>query len=198
MADKFKLIAITPETTIENEIESIIYIIDSGFDYVHIRKPHYNRDEMTSYLREIPQKYYPRIKINDHFELAQEFNIAGLHINRRNGYIPEGFNGKISKSCHSVDELSNIDMYEYIFLSPIYDSICKQGYTSRFTTAELQEAHKTGAINSKVIALGGMTASRICEIKDFGFGGAAFLGYLFESENDKRLKDKLKTIINSI
>ena len=89
-------------------------------------------------------------------------------------------------------------MYEYVFLSPIYDSICKQGYTSRFTTAELQEAHKTGAINSKVIALGGMTASRICEIKDIGFGGAAFLGYLFESENDKRLKDKLKTIINSI
>ena len=163
-------------------------------------------DEIHCELVYPGHRYIPFASISEDFlhqsvtclSPSKSFNIAGLHINRRNGYIPEGFNGKISKSCHSVDELSNIDMYEYVFLSPIYDSICKQGYTSRFTTAELQEAHKTGAINSKVIALGGMTASRICEIKDFGFGGAAFLGYLFESENDKRLKDKLKTIINSI
>ena len=94
--------------------------------------------------------------------------------------------------------MSNLGIYEYVFLSPIYDSICKQGYVSRFTTGELQEAHKTGVINTKVIALGGMTASRIGEIKKYGFGGAAFLGYLFESTSSKELNNKLRTIINSI
>ncbi len=198
MADKFKLIAITPEMAVENEIESVLHIIDSGFDYVHIRKPGYSRNDLTAYLNAIPENYYPHIKLNDCFDLADNFDVAGIHLNRRNSNLPDGFNGKISKSCHSFEELSNLGIYEYVFLSPIYDSICKQGYASRFTTGELQEAHETGVINNKVIALGGMTASRIGEIKKYGFGGAAFLGYLFESTSSKELNNKLRTIINSI
>lgn len=198
MADKFKLIAITPETTVKNETESVMKIIDSGFDYVHIRKPGYNRKKLAEYLQAIPEIYYPHIKLNDYFDLAYEFKVAGIHLNRRNGKVPDGFNGKISKSCHSFDELSNLEIYEYVFLSPIYDSICKHGYISRFSHSELQEAHKAGVINSKVIALGGMTVSRIEEIKDYGFVGAAFLGYLFESADSKELNNKLKSIINSI
>lgn len=65
MADKFKLIAITPEMAVENEIESVLHIIDSGFDYVHIRKPGYSRNDLTEYLNAIPENYYPHIKLND-------------------------------------------------------------------------------------------------------------------------------------
>lgn len=198
MADKFKLIAITPETTTKGEISSVLQIIDSGFDYVHIRKPGYNHKEMADYLCEIPHEYYPHIKINDHFELAMELGVKGIHLNSRNGSVPDGFKGEISKSCHSIAELSDINGYEYVFLSPIYDSICKHGYVSKFSAEELQEAHKAGAINGKVMALGGMTASRVAEIKDYGFGGAAFLGYLFESTNNVELYKRLETIINII
>ena len=64
-------------------------------------------------------------------------------------------------------------------MSPIYDSISKVNYYSTYTAEELREAQKSKVIDSKVIALGGINADNLLEIKDFGFGGAAILGDLW-------------------
>lgn len=182
----------------ENEIESVKTIIDSGFDYVHVRKPSFSSAEMEAYLKKFPSEYLPHLKLNDHFELARQFDVAGLHLNRRNNEVPRWFTKKVSKSCHSFGELSNIGSFEYVFLSPIYDSICKQGYTSNFTAGELMQAGRDGLIDGKVIALGGITAGKLPEIKEYGFGGAAFLGYLSGASDKKELNERLKTIIKAI
>ena len=39
-----KLIAITPEVTQKHELEFIMAILDSGFSYVHLRKPSFSID----------------------------------------------------------------------------------------------------------------------------------------------------------
>ena len=72
----------------------------------------------------------------------------------------------------------------YVFLSPIFNSISKQGYASAFTPKALFEAKQKGIINEKVVALGGITAANINKIKSYGFGGVALLGDVWRRTAD--------------
>lgn len=63
-----------------------------------------------------------------------------------------------------------------MFLSPIFDSVSKQGYTSAFTDNVLKQASKDGIIDNKVVALGGVTPDKINYLRQLNFGGAAMLG----------------------
>ena len=70
-------------------------------------------------------------------------------------------------------------MCDYVFLSPIFDSISKEGYASAFTSESIREAAEKGIIDKRVIALGGVDENNLLQVKDFGFGGAAILGGLW-------------------
>lgn len=70
------------------------------------------------------------------------------------------------------------DECDYLFLSPIFDSISKAGYRSAFSHEQLQRAADEGVIDRKVIALGGVTPERIPYLHSLGFGGVAMLGAL--------------------
>ena len=85
-------------------------------------------------------------------------------------------------SCHSLEELSaHKAKFDYLFLSPIFDSISKKGYSGRFTREQLLEARDNGLIDKKIIALGGITAGNIPIIRELGFGGVAVLGSVWFS-----------------
>ena len=66
--------------------------------------------------------------------------------------------------------------YDYVFLSPIFDSISKAGYKSSFTEEMLKDASSKGIIDKKVVALGGVTLDMIPYLKELNFGGAAMMG----------------------
>ena len=141
MVDKMKLIAITPELPHKHETEFITSILDAGFDYVHVRKPGHTLPQLREYITAIPQQYHCRLKLHSHFQLACEFGIAGLHLNQRSSTIPQGVHEglKLSRSCHTATELTDLEKYEYVFLSPIFDSISKRGYSSKFSQGNLIE-----------------------------------------------------------
>ena len=191
-----KLIAITPEQPVEHESTFISAILEHGFDYVHVRKPGYKMSEMRRYVSSIPAQYHNRLKLHSHFSLISEFDIAGLHINRHASLIPTGISRpiKLSKSCHDVNELTDLGEYEYVFLSPIFDSISKHGYKSRFTQDSLTETLNAPCVKGKVIALGGITPGHLPGVYTMGFAGAAFLGYLFNSKSLNELNEKLTNI----
>lgn len=65
---------------------------------------------------------------------------------------------------------------DYVFLSPIFDSISKSGYHSAFTLEVLQQAAAHNIIDEKVVALGGVTPDKVKWLRQIGFGGAAMLG----------------------
>ena len=177
-----KLIAITPPTTQEREQEHVTAIVDAGFDYVHLRKPGSDADELRRWLDALPERAIGRIKLHSHFGLACEYPVAGIHLNSRcpqqPSRLPAGT--KVSRSCHSIEELEACRNMEYAFLSPIFDSISKKGYTSPFNLKELKAQLATRSLNN-VVALGGVTAENLAALKDAGFAGAAFLGYIFGS-----------------
>ena len=110
----------------------------------------------------------------------------------------------VSASCHSIAEVARLNgarLYQacspdrpglarigpdmpltldfqlsYVFLSPVFNSISKEGYNAAFTVDELSRAAAEGIINGRVIALGGCSAVTIPLLRQWHFGGAALLG----------------------
>ena len=194
MADRFHLIAITPEATEADEQRRVELLIDSGFDFVHIRKPYADERALRTYLESIGEPYRAQLTLHDRHDLAMEYGIGGIHLNRRNSTPPEGYGGRLSRSLHSIDELTEADGNDYCTLSPIYDSISKAGYRSNFSADALRQALTDRLIKVPVLALGGVTPEKLGELQQLGFAGAAFLGYLFADVDIDVLKQRIRTI----
>ena len=190
-----KLIVVTAPTFFVEEDKIITALFEEGLDILHLRKPETPAMYSERLLTLIPQQYHKRIITHEHFYLQEEFSLMGIHLNTRNPKEPHDYSGHISCTCHSLDEVRNKKhFYDYLFLSPIYNCITKTGVTSGFTAEELRQAEKSKIIDSKVMALGGITSDNILEIKDYGFGGAVIMGDLWNKFNACTDRDYLEVI----
>lgn len=172
-------IVITRPDFFDGEAERITELLHSGrADLVHIRKPQASREEMMRLLIALPGDIYDRLVLHDHHQLAVVCHLHGVHLNSRNPQPPAGWTGTVSISCHSFQELTECRRkpYDYMCLSPIFDSISKEGYRSAFTREQIAEARAKGIIDERVMALGGVTFDRVEEVMEMGFGGAMILG----------------------
>ena len=176
-----RLIVITSSEQITRESEKINALFEAGLEILHIRKPDFSKKEYADLLDGINQKYHNQIKIHEFFELTEKYNLLGVHLNARNPIYTGNKKVNISKSCHSIEALNAIDDYDYVFLSPIFDSISKKGYLSNFSDETLTTASLNGKINQKVVALGGINQKTLPKLKKYGFGGAAVLGCIWEN-----------------
>lgn len=172
-----KLIAITKPDFYDGEAAFIKALFERGFDFVHLRKPNSDIDNCRNVLNELSSEERSKIIVHDYPELYHEFSLKGIHINRNVVKYPEGYQGFKTRSCHSLEEVKMYkDDFDYVFLSPIFDSISKKGYKSNFITEDLRRASEEGVIDEKVVALGGVTFDKISFLKDLNFGGAAMMG----------------------
>lgn len=173
------IIVITLPNFFSGEAERITQLLTRGnVDFVHIRKPYSQPSQTAELIDQIPPELYPRLALHDHHELAQQYHLGGIHLNSRNPKPLDGWTGRISISCHTIEELAMCQKqnFSYMSLSPIFNSISKQGYNAAFSLQEIAEAHRQGIINNKVMALGGVRFSTINEVINMGFGGAMILG----------------------
>lgn len=172
-----KLILITPPYFFIEEDKIITSLFEEGLDILHLRKPDTAPMYSERLLTLIPKQYHKRIVTHDHFYLKEEFNLMGIHLNSRNPDVPLNYKGHVSCSCHSLEEVKQKKgHFNYVLMSPIFDSISKKEYLSNFSAEELKKASKSGIIDKKVFALGGITTENVRTIKKYGFGGAAILG----------------------
>lgn len=172
-----KLIVITRPDFFPEETREVISLFHAGLDTLHLRKPTASKEEVEAWILKIPAAFRSRIVLHGHFQLAELYSLKGIHLNRRHPEPPSGYTGQISRSCHSWEEVERYKKTcDYVFLSPLYDSISKPGYASAFSCQDLCQAREQGLIDSQVIALGGIDATRLPEVKSLGFGGVALLG----------------------
>lgn len=189
MAENFRIIVITAPGDVDHEAEKITSLLRGGVDYVHIRKPDASLRDIRNLIEDIPYQYRRRLRLHGHFELCNEYNLGGVHLNRRNPEAPAGVSS-VSRSCHELSELKDAVGYEYLTLSPIYDSISKPGYQSAFVGNEI-----SGMIQGKnIIALGGVTPDKFDELRKTGFAGAALLGYIWNNDFKESLDSLTKNI----
>ena len=180
------IIVITQSYFFPGEAERIVQLLSGGAaDIVHIRKPLLdnpdrleNLEKLERLIQALPSELYHRLVLHDQHQLAVKYHLRGVHLNSRNPQPPEGFNGAVSISCHSLAELAECrkQPYAYMSLSPIFDSISKPGYRSAFTAQQIAEARQQGLIDERVMALGGVTFEKVNDVLKMGFGGAMILG----------------------
>ena len=109
--------------------------------------------------------------------LQATFGIKNSILHYRHPEAPANYEGILSRACHSLEEVeTTVSRFNYVLMSPVYDSISKQGYRSGYSKDELKQAQESGVIHEKVVALGGISEVNLAEIKSLGFGGAALLG----------------------
>ncbi len=184
-----QLVIISNPQDFSGEHKLLTGLFDAGLEYFHIRKPGYSINEIKKYIKSIPGKYHKNLIIHKYIDLYTDYNLKGIHFshyNRQLVYEFDEVNIQKSMSTHSLNELINLEGFDYVFLSPVFDSISKHGYNSMFSPEEITFFFKENQIDTKVIALGGISAENIETALLMGFDGAAVMGALWNNYFEKR------------
>ena len=81
---------------------------------------------------------------------------------------------------------------EYVLLRNVFDSISESENKASFTSDELRNAARQGIIDRNVIAEGGVALGNIEQVREWGFGGVAIRGDLwnhFDVHSQRDYKD---------
>lgn len=178
------IIAVTPPGIMPHEHRAIELLCRNGIGYVHVRKPDADEATMREYLSAFAPEVRARLSVHYHHRLALETGCGGIHESKGNTVGHQGHFRK-SKSCHSVREvMEHRKGFEYLFLSPVFDSISKEGYRAAFDPDGLQRflRHPQTPLRN-VVALGGICADNAPKAREMGFAGIALLGALWASSH---------------
>lgn len=180
-----ELIVITPPDYFEGEADLINQFFATGLRLLHIRKPVDDVLKFRELMKEIDQEYYPLISIHQHHELAEEFALRRLHFKEAErsqlsvahlkSLRSDGFH--LSSSVHDLEELAQLQEFDYVFFGPVFDSISKAGYKG-----VLADDIVLPSFSTKVFAIGGVQANRLQQLKNMNFNGAAVLGTLWHQK----------------
>ena len=187
------LIICSSHDPIKNEQDLVKILFELELECFHLRKPNYSEVEMKTWLEQMDENLRSKIVIHSHYTLAKEYRLKGIHIGARalqnmskeelNHWI-ETHPKTISSSAHNMKEAKQLpNNLAYVWLSPIFESISKVGYTSTLKDEELDtlkewiQTHK----KTKVLALGGITATNIPNIIQRAYNGVVILGSLWNN-----------------
>ncbi len=160
-----------------------------GLEILHLRKPDFDKSGYEKFIQQIEPRYHNRIMIHNYYDLARNYQLRGIHVKSYATDHVDQYAGipYISTSCHTLDEIEKLSFSPaYCFLSPVFDSISKEGYKSRFSEAELAKI-KIYNRSFPIIALGGISPANLNLCRDYGFDGVAVLGYIWQ-QNDEAIQ----------
>lgn len=170
-----KLIVISSPVPVPNEHQIINSLLEegllagqAGLEIFHVHKPNFSQEEIQNYLQHFPLRHHRKIFLHSDFP-----------------------------KFHSLEELKiHNKQFEYAFLSPIFNSISKKGYKSKFNLQELKNSSffRREAKEKAIIALGGIDENNIAICRELGFAGVAVCGALWQHNNpvEKFLRIKAK------
>ena len=188
-----KLAIMTKSTFFVEEDKILSSLFDEGMDNLHLFKPGSSPMYSERLLTLLPEEYYRKITVHDHYYLKQEYDLAGIHIDNPLASVPDGYKGKFSSTCTDLSQLKEMKKKsQYVFLKNVFDCIEFKEEKSSFTLNQLELAAKEGLIDKKVYALGGMSLENIKIAKALGFGGVVICGDLwnrFDIHNEKDYKE---------
>lgn len=169
-----KIILISPLSKLPNEAEIVISLFECGLDEYQLNTTTgQHENELDTLKEQLPVEFKNRVSYHHCFP-----------------------------KFHSLLELNNYrpeKRDKYVFVSPVFNSISKNGYNSSFDLAELkislkQFHDKKNNDAPQVIALGGMDEDKIGIARKIGFDGIALLGAVWHSHDPIEKFLKIKTL----
>ena len=179
------VIIITPPRSLPDEESIVNRLFENGLHLLHLRKPGADRETLENFIRGIEPRFRERVIVHDHFELVEEYGLKGIHLKHDQAiaFTERERYPHVSVSCHSFEEIESLAFTpDYVFLSPVFDSISKAGYKTAFDLNLLKERLKTVPV--PVVALGGITPDKVTACRKAGFDGVALLGYIWEKPSE--------------
>ena len=195
MDQEFQIVIITSPRFFPGEAEMLSLLLGGLDCRVHLRKPGCTERQMRGLIEALPEEFRPELTLQDHLSLVPEYGVGGVHPTSRFPVVPEGWSGLVSRSCHSLGEVAMCRDADYVFLSPVFDSISKSGYSSAFTDEQLRSAPE---IDGHVYALGGVRPEHFPLLAEYGFGGAALLGHVWRDcspEGMRKVIEEIKSYV---
>lgn len=165
-----------------------------GLNAFHLRKPNWTIAQYEAYLAQFSVSQRKRIHV--HAAVSDRYEIAGQHLRETDWRKLSESDWKVlrktadekgetlSASLHSLEQSEwPLHYADYVFLSPVYDSISKKDYKA---SEKIWEEMKSKApTKAKLIALGGIRIENYEAISAAGFDGLAVLGAFWASETLK-------------
>ena len=173
------VMVISDSTQTNNITDTLKQCIDNGANFIGVREYDMS-DADLSHLLETLIKYSQNsgtlLSVWNKPDLAEKLSI-GLHMPSAT-FSPAlksqlDYDSPLGKSCHNAQEISSASHADYITLSPIYNSISKQGYEG-MGIAQFKDL--LGYARQPVFALGGITSININDILETGCYGVAICG----------------------
>lgn len=191
-----KLIVMTQPTFFVEEDKILTSLFEEGLDCLHLCKPGTSPMYAERLLTLLSSDYYSKIVVHHHFYLKEEYKLRGIHIDDEHTAVPNGYKGKISRTCRSISELKEAKHNaDYVFLKRLFDSQTYADKKSTLNANELENAASHGLIDRHVYAFGGMNIDNIRVAKELGFGGVVICGDLWNRFNIQEELD-YKALIN--
>lgn len=190
-----KLIVISNSAMMENEASIITRLFEAGLETFHLRKHKVSTRKTKELISAIPAHFHNRIVIHTHHNLARHYNLKGIHLTKthkkrklRTWLILKLIKLKnpnilISTSYDTIGKLfeqPDSYKYDYVFLSPIFESITSK-FQGGYTVHSLRSA--LSKTSYKVIARGGVDINAIEKANEIGFEGLAFYNSIWKRKD---------------
>ena len=176
-------ILITLPRILKNEAETLAALCGAGVSVIHIRKPEASEPEIEELLKTLQALGADMSRLTIHYNepLARRYGLGGVHLRIEELLAGAGEGLRRSCSAHGWTEAERAATdADYVFLSPLFDSISKPGYRSAIDPAEAAERLRRR--KGRIVALGGIRPANIARVRRIGFDGAAVLGAAWSAD----------------
>jgi thiamine-phosphate pyrophosphorylase len=165
--------------------------VGAGLRAIQLREKDLGTRELLALCRELlslARRSGARVLVNDRLDLVLAAGADGVHL--RADSLPVsiarqllGPHRLIGASAHSVEEVARAeaDGADFVVLGPIYETASKMRYGPAIGLGPLAEATQGRRI--PVFAIGGVTASRVPELRKAGAAGAAVISAVLGADS---------------
>jgi thiamine-phosphate pyrophosphorylase len=180
-----EMIVVSNPVPLKREPEIVNELFDQGLRIFHLRKPEYTEIEYRNLLKKIKPEHHQKIALHQYHSLADEFGIYRFHYpekQRTERVIQPKLNGQIySTSVHYLKDFTqDLSCFDYLLMGPVFDSISKTGYKA------MNHKNHPNQLNNntiKIYGIGGITPGNGLKTQEYGFYGAAIMGYLWQQKD---------------
>ena len=180
-------------------------VLKNGATFLQLREKSFTHEEMVAEAKEIKAiaaKYQVPFVINDDIYAAKEIDADGVHVGQSDmeaGAVREklGPDKILGVSARTVEQalLAQERGADYLGVGAVFAT------GSKADAAELP--HETlkaicEAVSIPVVAIGGITAENISQLKGTGICGVAVISAIYAQNNIKEAAEELKEAVDKI
>ena len=201
------LYAVTDSTWLKERTlpEVVEEALEGGATFIQIREKHLGYEDFVTLAKEVKavtDRYHVPYVINDEVGIAKLIDADGVHLGQNDEELTKareilGPDKIIGVSAHTVEEAVTAEKNgaDYLGVGALFNTSTKTDVTDM--SGETLRAI-CDAVSIPVVAIGGIKADNILELKDSPIDGVAVVSAIFAADHIKETTEKLKMMAKQL